>query len=124
MECDERARLLNAHNKAALEFSIAIDELLVGVGGRSSLVYDLRRRAAERARAEFEPARSAYETHVGEHGCETSNFLGTKAVNSTDAKTSWPRTSPSAVLPAEHGFDPLRSAAIRLSRISETTKRD
>jgi hypothetical protein len=81
MECDERARLLGAQNRATLAISTSINDLLPGVGAISSIIYDIRRHAMARARIEFEAARLAYEDHVEEHGCETSNLAGTKVVN-------------------------------------------
>jgi hypothetical protein len=81
MECDERARLLGAQNRATLAISTSINDLLPGVGVISSTIYDIRRHAMARARIEYEAARLAYENHVDEHGCETSNLAGTKAVN-------------------------------------------
>jgi hypothetical protein len=47
-----------------------------------------------RARTEFEAAKLAYEMHVEEHGCETSNLAGTKAVNYAVVATKATRLLP------------------------------
>ena len=79
MNCDERGRLLGLYNKATLTLARTIEDLLQSTGVGSSGVYDIRRRAAKKARAGFEIARLAYEDYVREPGCETSNLIGTYA---------------------------------------------
>ena len=71
MMCNERARLLGLYNQATLAVSTTVEELLHGTGAASNLIYDIRRHAAEKARIGFEAAGLAYESHVGEHHCET-----------------------------------------------------
>ena len=70
MQCEERARLLGVYNQAPLAISTSVEDLLHGVGASSSLLYDIRRHAAEKARIGFELAELAYESHVGQHRCE------------------------------------------------------
>jgi hypothetical protein len=70
MKCEERARLLGVYNQATLAISTTVEDLLYGVGSGSSVMYDIRRHAAEKARVGFERAGLAYEAHVGEHHCE------------------------------------------------------
>ena len=86
MNCDERVRLLSVHNKAALAISRTVEDLLDGGVGGSRVMYEIRRHAAGKARAGFELAWRAYEAHVDQHGCEVSNFVGTKAVRYTVAE--------------------------------------
>jgi hypothetical protein len=74
MECYERPRLLGDCNRAALALSITVDELLHGVDAGSSIIYDRRRHAAEKARVGFELAQRTYETHVDWHGCEPTRL--------------------------------------------------
>jgi hypothetical protein len=114
MECCERARLLGAYNRAALAMSLTVDELPHGVGVRSSTIFGTRRYAAGKARVGLELAGRAYEIHVGGHGCETSNLVGTKAVNNTVAEGSTICSPHVAMIPADNGFDPLgMGAALR-----------
>ena len=79
MKCDERVRLLGVFNKATLASSISSENLLNSPqhrpGGASSIIYDIRRHRAEKARTGFEIARLAYNAHVGVHHCETSEAL-------------------------------------------------
>jgi hypothetical protein len=80
MKCDEKARLLGAYNRATLASSMSIENLLHGPGlhgpgTASSVIYDMRRHAAEKARTGFELARLAYDAHVRQHDCETSQDL-------------------------------------------------
>jgi len=70
MKCIERARLLGVYNQATLAISTTVEDLLHGVGASSSVMYDIRRHAAEKARIGFEQAGLAYESHVREHHCE------------------------------------------------------
>jgi hypothetical protein len=70
MPCEERARLLGVYNQATLAISTTVEDLLHGAGAASSLIYDIRRHAAEKARIGFEAAGLAYELHVHEHHCE------------------------------------------------------
>ena len=70
MECDERTRLLEAYNRATLVLSTAVQHLLSGGDVIASAVYDMQRRAADKARHELEAARLAYELHIQEHHCE------------------------------------------------------
>jgi hypothetical protein len=80
MKCDERARLLGLFNKATLASSISIENLLHGpvshdTGAGSSLIYDMQRHLAEKARSGFEFARLAYDAHVSVHHCEIIEAL-------------------------------------------------
>ncbi|HSR06513.1 MAG TPA: hypothetical protein VLM42_05140 [Bryobacteraceae bacterium] len=70
MKCDERTRLLEAYNRATLALSTAVQHLLSGGDVMTSDVYDIHRRAADKARNELEAARLAYEGHIQEHHCE------------------------------------------------------
>lgn len=70
MPCEERARLLGVYNRATLAISTTVEDLLHGVAASSSLLYDIRRHAAEKARIGFESAELAYEAHVHQHRCE------------------------------------------------------
>jgi hypothetical protein len=76
MECDERVQLLGAYNRATLAISTAVEDLLYGVGAVSSVLYNLRRHAAGKARIGFELARLAYEAHLREHRCEAGSYVG------------------------------------------------
>jgi hypothetical protein len=76
MNCDERGRLLALHNQAALAIARTIEDLLKSAESASSVVYDLRRHAAGKARVGFESARLAYEAHVREHCCEPGSLVG------------------------------------------------
>ena len=71
MKCDERTRLLEAYNRATLTLSTAVQHLLSGGDVIASVVYDMHRRAADKARKELEAARLAYEAHMQEHHCES-----------------------------------------------------
>ena len=75
MYCDERARLLSVFNRETLASSVSMDNLLHEIRPASSVIYDMRRHAAEKARNGFELARLAYEAHVIEHHCETTRAL-------------------------------------------------
>jgi hypothetical protein len=68
--CQERARLLGVYNRATLAISTTVEDLLHGPGASSSVVYDIRRHAAEKARVSFELAGLAYESHIHDHHCE------------------------------------------------------
>lgn len=70
MECNEATQLLAAYNRATLALSVSVQHLLNGGGIVARPIYDKRRRAADKARTEFESARVAYETHVRVHHCE------------------------------------------------------
>jgi hypothetical protein len=70
MPCEERARLLGLYNQATLAISTTVEDLLHGVAASSSILYDIRRHAAEKARARFELAELAYEAHIHQHHCE------------------------------------------------------
>ena len=82
MLCQERARLLGAYNQATLAISTTIDDLLYGAGAVSSVIYNIRRHAAEKARIGFERASLAYESHVGEHHCGTPVKCAYPVINS------------------------------------------
>ena len=79
MKCDERARLLGVFNRATLASSISIENMLNTPphlpGGPSSLIYDMRRHLAGKARTGFEVARLAYDAHVAVHHCENNREL-------------------------------------------------
>ena len=70
MPCEERARLLGVYNQATLAICTTVETLLHGVGASSSLLYDIRRHAAEKARIGFQLAELSYEAHVKQHHCE------------------------------------------------------
>jgi len=70
MECEEALQLLAAYNRATLALSVSVQHLLNGGGVVPQQIYDERRRAADKARIEFESSRLAYETHVRVHHCE------------------------------------------------------
>lgn len=70
MPCEERARLLGVYNQATLAISTSVEDLLHGVAASSSILYDIRRHTAEKARAGFELAELAYEAHVNKHHCD------------------------------------------------------
>lgn len=61
---------MGAYNRATLAISTTVEDLLYGVGASSSVMYDIRRHAAEKARIGFELAGLAYESHVDQHHCE------------------------------------------------------
>jgi hypothetical protein len=82
MPCEERTRLLGAYNRATLAISTTVDDLLHGVGPSSSLYYDIRRHAVEKARVAFEQAGLAYESHVHQHHCETPVKYADPVMNS------------------------------------------
>lgn len=69
MECKEALQLLAAYNTATLALSVSVQHLLNGGGIVPRPIYDEHRRAADKARIEFESARLAYETHVRVHHC-------------------------------------------------------
>ena len=71
-------RLLSAYNRATLALSVSVQHLLNGGGVVARPIYNERRRAAEKARTEFEVARLAYETHVRVHHCEGGGGGGTE----------------------------------------------
>jgi hypothetical protein len=73
MNCDERRR----RNQATLANVKTIEDLLQGAETVSSVVYDIRRHAARKARVSFESASLAYEAHVRQHCCEPSSLVGT-----------------------------------------------
>jgi len=62
--------LLAVYNQATLAISTTVDDLLHGARAASSVMYELRRHAAEKARLAFERAGLAYDSHVREHHCE------------------------------------------------------
>jgi hypothetical protein len=76
MKCDERVQLLRARDQATLALATGIERLLNGsaVDG-SSIIYEIRRRAAERAEAKLGQARVAYDSHVDGHRCEATMDL-------------------------------------------------
>jgi len=53
MKCDERTRLLEAYNRATLVLLTAVQHLLSGGDVIASTVYDMQRRAADKARHEL-----------------------------------------------------------------------
>ena len=69
MDCDQRTELLSAYNRARLEITNAVQNLVHGGPRASQASYDLRRHTAERARAGFELADEAYEAHIQQHHC-------------------------------------------------------
>jgi hypothetical protein len=79
MNCDERGRLLGLYNRAKLAVDRTIEDLLQGAEPVSSVVYEMRRHAAKKARVGFELARLAYESHVSEHCGEPGNLVGAYA---------------------------------------------
>jgi hypothetical protein len=83
MKCEERARLLGVYNQATLAISTTVEELLHGIGASSSVLYDIRRHAAEKARIGFELAEFAYESHVGQHHCESPVKYAHPVINAT-----------------------------------------
>jgi hypothetical protein len=83
MPCEERARLLGVFNRATLAISTTVEDLLHGVGASSSLLYDIRRHAAEKARIGFELAEFAYESHVHQHHCEAPVKYAQPVINAT-----------------------------------------
>jgi hypothetical protein len=87
MKCEERARLLGLYNQATLAISTTVEDLLHGVGAGSSVMYDMRRHAAEKARVGFELAGLAYESHMREHHCGAP----VKSANPVIKATSSPR---------------------------------
>ena len=82
MKCEERVRLLGVYNRATLAISTTVADLLHGVGASSSILYDIRRHATEKARTEFELAELAYETHVHQHHCEVPVKYADPVMNS------------------------------------------
>ena len=85
MKCEERARLLGLYNQATLAISTTVEDLLHGVGTGSSVMYDIRRHATEKARIGFELAGLAYETHVGQHHCEAPVKYAHAVINATSS---------------------------------------
>jgi hypothetical protein len=83
MKCQERARLLGLYNQATLAISTTVEDLLHGVGAGSSIMYDIIRHAAEKARIEFERAGLAYETHIDQHHCEGPVKFTYPVINAT-----------------------------------------
>jgi hypothetical protein len=76
MKCDEQIRLLGAYNQATFALTTAVQDLLNGGEVVANTLYALHRRAAEKARVEFEAARLAYETHLQEHHCGSEAGAG------------------------------------------------
>lgn len=70
MECKEAMQLLSTYNRAALALSVSVQHLLNGGRVVPQSIYYERRRAADKARNEFESSRLAYEGHIQEHHCE------------------------------------------------------
>ena len=70
--CNERARLLGLYNQATLAISTTLEDLLHGPRSASSVMYEIRRHATEKARIAFERAGLAYASHVEEHHCEST----------------------------------------------------
>jgi hypothetical protein len=83
MRCEEGTRLLGVYNQATLAISTSVENLLHGVGACSSVLYDIRRHAAEKARIGFELAELAYESHVGQHHCEAPVKYPQPVINAT-----------------------------------------
>ena len=82
MPCEERARLLGLYNQATLAISTTVENLLHGVAASSSILYDIRRHAAEKARTAFELAEFAYEAHVHQHHCDAPVKCAHPVINS------------------------------------------
>ena len=83
MMCEERARLLSVYNRDTLAISTTVEDLLHGAGAGSSIIYDIRRHAAEKARIGFELAGLAYESHIHEHRCEAPVNYDHPVINAT-----------------------------------------
>ena len=81
--CEERARLLGVYNRATLAVSTTVEDLLHGAGAGSSIIYDIRRHAAEKARIAFELAGLAYKSHIHDHHCETPVNYDHPVINTT-----------------------------------------
>jgi hypothetical protein len=94
MNCDEERRLLRLHNQAKLAVDRTIEELLQGGGPDFSVVYDIRRHAAKKARGEFELARLAYEAHISDHCCEPGSLVGAYVGQCSSVTTEQQHQSP------------------------------
>jgi hypothetical protein len=69
--CEEKDRLFNEYNSAALESSQAVVKLADLAGTSSGSDYELLSREKDRAKERLKLAKSAYEHHITEHGCAT-----------------------------------------------------
>ena len=78
MWCEEKDRLFNEYNRAALESSQAVVKLADLAGTSSGSDYELLSREKDRAKARLKKARSDYEDHIAKHGCATAQTLGTR----------------------------------------------
>jgi hypothetical protein len=67
MACEEKARLVKEHSKAALAYSLAAKVL--SASRVRDAEHEQRRAAAGEARAEAKEARAALERHQAQHGC-------------------------------------------------------
>ena len=73
MWCEEKDRLFSEYNSATLESSRAVAKLAELAGTSSGPDYELLGREKDRAKERLKQARSAYEHHIAEHGCQTSS---------------------------------------------------
>ena len=71
MWCEEKDRLFNEYNSAALESSQAVVKLADLAGTSSGSDYELLSREKDRAKERLKLAKSAYKHHITEHGCAT-----------------------------------------------------
>jgi hypothetical protein len=69
MECEEKARLLRAHHRAASANSHAVKDLNTKMRNISVAEYKILRAAADEARIKSTEARTALKRHQAKHGC-------------------------------------------------------
>ena len=70
MNCEMKTKFLLTYQNAANVYSKAVSDLAKGVGIASREQYDRKKIAAANARLVAEQARSDFETHILEHGCD------------------------------------------------------
>ena len=70
MNCELKTELLVAYQQAATLYSKAVANLVKGVGAARRSEYDRIKIAAENARLAAEQARTDFEAHTLEHGCD------------------------------------------------------
>lgn len=69
MECEEKAKLIEEHHRAALAYSLAARAVNGKTRSATVAEYKQRRQAADEARIRSKRAHAALERHIAEHGC-------------------------------------------------------
>ncbi|MEO8098722.1 MAG: hypothetical protein ABI811_13555 [Acidobacteriota bacterium] len=69
LRCDEKVRLLRAHQAASVSFAAAASELQSKASTARKDDYETLRLKTEDLRVRMEQARAAFDQHISEHDC-------------------------------------------------------